>query len=144
MNGRSGFKYSAPISIWDKFVSITTYYTFGLTGIIWLIASILIFKQNVTSFCSYHIYQSIFISILLAVLSMGLNFMFQLMIKIPYIGDLIGYVYLWLFNVPIFFTFSMFNLVVFLAITYLAIGALLGKRSYFPFISDIIRANFRD
>ncbi len=138
------FKYSSPIGLWDKLVSITTYYTFGLTGIIWLIASILIFKKPVTSFCSYHIYQSIFISILLAVLSMVLNLVLQLTIKIPYIGDLIGHLYLWLFNVPLFFTFSLFNFIIFIIITYLAIGAFFGKRTYFPFISDIIGANFRD
>ncbi len=131
------------VSLFDKFVSITTYYTFGLTGIIWLIASILIFKKNVTDFCSYHIYQSIFISILLAVLSMALNFLFQLTIKIPFIGEAIGFVYLWLFNVPLFFTFSLFNFMVFVIITYLALGALFSKKTYFPFISDVIRGNFR-
>ena len=104
------------ISLFDKFVSITTYYTFGLTGIIWLIASMLIFKKNVISFTLYHIYQSIFISILLAVLSMALNFLFQLTIKIPFIGEAIGFVYLWLFNVPLFFTFSLFNFMVFIII----------------------------
>ncbi len=143
MNG-GGFKYSNPVSLWDKFVSITSYYTFGLTGIIWLIASILIFKKPLTGFCSYHIYQSIFISILLAVFSMGLNFLFQLLIKVPFIGDFMGYIYLWLFNVPLFFTFSLFHFIVFLIITYLSLGALLGKRTYFPFISDVIGANFRE
>lgn len=138
------FKYGNPISLWDKTVAITTYYAFGLTGIIWLIASMLIFKKNVISFTLYHIYQSIFISILLAVLSMVLNLVFQLTVKIPYIGDLIGHIYLWLFQVPVFFTFSLFNFVVFVIISYLALGALFGKRTYFPFISDIIRANFGD
>lgn len=131
------------ISLFDKLVAITTYYTFGLTGIIWLIASLFIFKKNVTSFCSYHIYQSIFISILLAVLSMGLNFLFQLTVKIPFIGEAIGYVYLWLFNVPVFYTFSLFNFIVFIIITYLALGALFSKMTYFPFISDVIRGNLR-
>lgn len=142
--GIGGFKYGNPISLWDKLVSITTYYTFGLTGIIWLIASILIFKKPVVSFCQYHIYQSIFISILLAVLSMLLNIIFQLTAKIPYIGDLIGHTALWLFGVPVFYTFSLFNFIVFIIISYLALGALFGKRTYFPFVSDIIRANFRD
>ncbi len=140
----SGFKYSSPVSLFDKFVSISSYYTFGLTGIIWLIASMLIFKKNVTSFCMYHIYQSIFISILLAVLSMGLNFIFSLTIKIPYIGELIAHFFHWFFEEPVYFTFSLFNFIVFIILTYLALGAFFGKKTYFPFISDIIRGNFGD
>jgi len=76
--------------LWDKFVAITSYYTFGLTGLIWIIVSYVVFKKPLTPFCSYHIYQSIFISILLAVISMALNFIFPICSKIPFIGDFIG------------------------------------------------------
>ena len=129
------------ITLWDKAVAITSYYTFGLIGIIWLIASILIFKKNLNKFSLYHIYQSIFISVLLAVLSIGLGYFFQLTVKIPFVGGGIEFVYRWLFDVPVFYTFSLFNFVVFVIITYLSIGALFGKKTYFPFISDVIKGN---
>ncbi len=130
--------------LWDKFVAITSYYTFGLTGLIWIIASYVVFKKPLTPFCSYHIYQSIFISVLLAVFSMLLDIIFQLTVKIPFIGDFIGLFNLYVFKLPIFHTFSLFNLIIFSIITYLSLGALLGKLSYFPFISDVIKSNFRN
>ena len=130
--------------LWDKFVAITSYYTFGLTGLIWIIASYVVFKKPLTPFCSYHIYQSIFISVLLAVFSMLLDIIFQLTVKIPFIGDFIGLFNLYVFRMPIFHTFSLFNLIIFSIITYLSLGALLGKLSYFPFISDVIKSNFRN
>jgi len=131
------------VTLWDRFVSVITYYTFGMAGLIWLIASILVFKKQITQFCAYHIYQSIFISILLAVISMALNFIFPLCINIPFIGKFIETIYYYIFHIPIFFTFSLFNFIVFIIITYLALGALLGKKTYFPFISDVIGGNFK-
>lgn len=131
-------------SLWDRFVAITSYYTFGLTGLIWLIASILIFKKPLTGFCQYHIYQSIFISILLAVFTMLVDMILNLTVKIPFIGDFIGLINLYLFRLPVFYTFSLFHLIVFVIISYLSLGALLGKFSYFPFISDVIKSNFRN
>ncbi len=130
--------------LWDKFVAITSYYTFGLTGLIWIIASYVVFKKPLTPFCSYHIYQSIFISVLLAVFSMLLDIIFGLTVKIPFIGDFIGLFNLYVFKLPIFHTFSLFNLIIFSIITYLSLGAFLGKLSYFPFILDVIKSNFRN
>ncbi len=131
-------------SLWERFVVITSYYTFGLTGLIWLVVSYLLFKSPLSGFCSYHIYQSIFISILLAVFTMLVDMIFNLTVKIPFIGDFIGLINTYLFNLPIFYTFSLFHLILFVIISYLSLGALLGKFSYFPFISDVIKSNFRN
>ena len=132
------------ISIWDKFVAVSTYYTFCMTGIIWLIASMLIFKKQVTPFCLYHIYQSIFISVLLYVITWIFNFTFPFARAIPFVGEIFRIIELYLFNFPIFYTFSLFNLILFMILSYLSLGAIFGKLSYFPFISDVIRANFRN
>ncbi len=132
------------VSLWDRFVSITSYFTFGMTGLIWLIASFLIFKKPATPFVSYHIYQSIFISVLLYVLSWFLDIVFSLIHAIPFIGDLFSYINLYLFRTPVFYTFTLSNLLIFLILAYLSLGAFLGKLSYFPFISDVVRSNFRN
>lgn len=131
-------------SIWDRFVSITTYFTFGTTGVIWLIASYLIFKKPMSPFVAYHVYQSIFISILLYVIGMFLSIAFNLTANIPLIGGVVKFLNLYLFNLPIFYTFSLVHFIIFIIIVYLSLGALLGKLSYFPFISDVIRSNFRN
>ena len=132
------------VSLWDKFVAITSYYTLGLTGVIWLIASYVVFKKPLTPFCSYHIYQSVFLSVLLYVLSMFFDIAFSLTVRIPFIGDFMGLINLYLFKLPIFYTFSLFNLIIFVILSYLSLGAFLGKLSYFPFVSDIIKSNFRN
>jgi len=131
-------------SLWDRFVAITSYYTFGLTGIIWFIASYVIFKKLLGDFCAYHVYQSVFISIFLAVFTMLIDMIVKITVKIPFIGDIISLIYLYVFRVPIFYTFSLFHLIIFVIISYLSLGALLGKLSYFPFVSDIIKSNFRN
>lgn len=131
-------------SLWDRFVAISSYFTFGMTGVIWLIASYLIFKKPLNGFLSYHIYQSIFISVLLYVIGMFLDIAFNLTAAIPFIGPVVKYLNLYLFNLPIFYTFSLVHFIICIIIVYLSLGALLGKLSYFPFISDVIRANFRN
>ena len=131
-------------SLWDRFVSITSYFTFGMTGLIWLIASFLIFKKSATPFACYHIYQSIFISVLLYVLSMFFDIVFSLIRAVPFIGELFSYINLYLFRTPVFSTFTLCNLLIFFILAYLSLGAFLGKLSYFPFVSDVIRSNFRN
>ncbi len=130
-------------ALWDRFVSITSYYTLGLTGLIWLIASYLIFKKLPTRFSLYHIYQSIFIAVILAVLGMFINIAFSFTAGFPFIGQFIKFLYLYIFNLPVFYTFTLYHFIVFVILSYLSLGALLGKYSYFPFISDAIRSNFR-
>ncbi len=132
------------VSLWDRFVSVATYFTFGMAGLIWLIASFLIFKKTVTQFCAYHIYQSIFIAVILAVLGMFFDIAYSFTSQIPYIGSFIQYAYVYLVRTPIYFTFSLIHFVIFLFLVYLSFGAVLGKYSYLPFISDVIKSNFRN
>lgn len=132
------------VSFWDRFVAIASYFTFGMAGLIWLIASFLIFKKPATPFALYHIYQSIFISVLLYVLSMAFSISYSFVVGIPYIGEFFKLINLYLFNMPIFFTFTLSNFIIFIILVHLSLGALLGKLSYFPFISDVIKSNFRN
>lgn len=132
------------ISLWDRFVSVATYFTFGMAGLIWLIASFLVFKKTVSPFCAYHIYQSIFIAVILAVLGMFFDIAYSFTSQIPYIGNAIHFVYVHLVRTPTYFTFSLVHFVIFLFLAYLSLGAVLGKYSYLPFISDVIRSNFRN
>lgn len=131
-------------SLWDRFVATTSYITFGITGVIWLVASYLILKKPLNNFLSYHIYQSIFISVLLYILGMFLNIAYNLTSAIPFIGGVIKLLNFYLFDLPIFYTFSLVHFILFIIIVYLSAGALLGRFSYFPFVSDVIRANLRN
>jgi len=128
----------------DKVAAVTSYYTFGMTGIIWLIAVIIVFKKHAGKFCSYHIYQSVFLSIVLYILSLLFSIAYSFAADLPIVGKIFRFVDVFLFKTPNYATFTLFNLFLFMLLTYLSIGALLGKYSYLPFISRIVKANFEE
>ena len=46
-------------------------------------------------------------------------------------------------NTPLLLGYSVIGFLIFLVLLYLAIGALMGRYSYFPWVSDIIKGNIR-
>lgn len=132
------------VSLTDRLIAIASYFTSGIAGVIWIIATYLIFKKTLTNFGAYHIYQSIFLSILIYILSMFFSIAYNLTANLPFIGPLMQYINLHLFNLPVYYTFSLVHFIIFIILCYLSLGALLGKKTYFPFVSDVIGSNFRD
>ena len=121
----------------ERILSFSTYLTAGGVGCVWLIIAALL-KKRVTKFLMYHIFQSIFISILFFLIYNLLGFVSIILYKIPVI-NVIPY----LLNLPISF---LFNLSIIQACTtsiilYLAITSGLGYYSYLPWVSNIIKAN---
>ena len=121
----------------ERILSFSTYLTAGGVGCVWLIIAALL-KKRVTKFLMYHIFQSIFISILFFLIYNLLGFVSIILYKIPVI-NVIPY----LINLPISF---LFNLSIIQACTtfiilYLAITSGLGYYSYLPWVSNIIKAN---
>ena len=121
----------------ERIISFSTYLTAGGVGCVWLIIAELL-KKRVTKFLMYHIFQSIFISILFFLIYNLIGFVSIILYKIPVI-NVIPY----LINLPISF---LFNLSIVQACTtfiilYLAITSGLGYYSYLPWVSNIIKAN---
>jgi hypothetical protein len=56
-------------TILDRCISILTYLTFGIFSIIWLMFANLT-KKRISPFLSFNIYQSIFLSIVFAIISL--------------------------------------------------------------------------
>lgn len=125
----------------EKIIAALTYLTSGIVGFVWLILGAIL-KLGIRPFLLYHIYQSIFLSILFFIVSFGLKIILDVLSFIPIIGQIISTL-TFLFTTSIFAGYSIINLGVIIVTLYLTITALMGKYSYLPWVSNIIKANLR-
>lgn len=129
------------VAISDRILSILTYFTFGMAGLIWLVFAYVAKKQS-TPYLMFNIFQSIFLSILLTVISLVYQIAINLISVIPFIGKLAVAFHIFFNQSPIFFGFTISGLLVTLLIVFLSMVCFIGKRPYIPFISETIKNNF--
>lgn len=132
------FRERSPYLI-ERIVVSLSYLTMGFIGFIWLILGAFTKSQS-SSFVRYHIFQSIFISILLFILNVLLGIINDVLSFIPIIKVFTQQIY-YLFNAPMFLNYSLIQMVMYLFIAYLMITSALGVYTYVPFVSDIISQN---
>ena len=125
----------------EKLIAALTYLTSGIVGFVWLILGAIL-KLGIRPFLLYHIYQSIFLSVLFFIISFGLKIVLDVLSAIPLIGQLISTL-TFFFTTSIFAGYSIVNIAISLVVIYLALTSLMGKYSYLPWVSNIIRANLR-
>lgn len=126
----------------EKIIAMLTYLNCWI-GFIWLIIAAIL-KKEIKPFLRYHIFQSIFIAFALFIIQMGLNLIMSLINYIPFINRIVNIIFnFFTTNLQIFFGYSVIQAFIFLILVYLAIGAVLGKYSYLPVVSDIIKQNIR-
>ena len=123
----------------ERLVAGFSYLTMGMAGFIWLIIS-LFTKAGLKPFLQYHIFQSIFISLAFAVISIFVGWISNLLSFIPFINKLVAQI-TFLLNMPLIFDYSLIQSVIYILLIYLAVMAFAGKFSYIPWISDIIDHN---
>lgn len=132
--------YDRPYMI-ERIVSALTYPTMGMIGFIWLILG-LITHAKLRPFTQYHIFQSIFLSIGYVIISILLGVLSNILSVIPLINKLTAQIIFWL-NMPAIFGYSLIQACIYSVIIYLTVTALMGKFSYLPWVSDIIKHNIR-
>ncbi len=125
----------------EKIIAALTYLTSGIVGFVWLILGAIL-KLGIRPFLLYHIYQSIFLSFLFFIVSFGLKLILDVLSFIPLIGQLISTL-TFMFTASIVGGYSIIDIAVLLVVLYLAITSLMGKYSYLPWVSNIIKANLR-
>ena len=126
-------------SVIERLVAGFSYLTMGMAGFIWLIIG-LFTKAELKPFLQYHIFQSIFISLAFAVISIFVGWLSNLLSFIPFINRLVAQI-TFLLNLPLIFEYSLIQTVIYILLIYLAVTAFAGKYSYIPWISDIIDQN---
>lgn len=123
----------------ERIIAALTYLTMGMVGFIWLIIG-LFTKARLKPFLQYHIFQSIFISLAFAVLSIFISWLSNILSFIPFINRLVAQI-TFLLNMPLIFDYSLLQSVIYIFIIYLAVTAFIGRFSYIPWVSDIIDQN---
>ena len=126
----------------ERIIAPLSYITMGMVGFFWLIIS-LFTKARLKPFLQYHIFQSIFISLLFAVIAIFLGWVSNLLSLIPFISTLVAQI-TFLLNMPVLLGYSIIQLIVYLLIIYLAVTSFLGQYSYVFWVSDIINQNFKN
>ena len=121
----------------EKILSAGTYLTAGFVGFAWLVLAA-ISKQTVSPFLTYHILQSIFLSILFFLISILGEMVYVILYRIPIINAIPYFI-----NMPIPFLFglSLIQVCTTSIILYLAVTSFMGMYSYIPWVSDIIKSN---
>lgn len=125
------------ILISEKILSILSYMTFGIVGFLWIfLASIK--KRKIKYFLSYHIYQSIFIAVLLTLFNYLFDALFFICSKIPFI-DIVSATINYYLSVKIISVFGFQSTLVYLAVLflkiYLIVGVIMGRYLYIPFVT---------
>lgn len=123
----------------ERIIASLSYLTMGMVGFIWLIIG-LFTKASLKPFLKYHIFQSIFISLGFAVLSIFVGWVSNILSFIPFINKLVAQIN-FLLNMPLIFDYSILQTVIYAFLIYLAVTSFAGKFSYIPWISDIIDQN---
>lgn len=123
----------------ERIVAALSYLTMGMVGFVWLIIG-LFTNARLKPFLQYHIFQSIFISLGFAVLSILVGWVSNLLSVIPFINKVVAQIN-FLLNMPLIFDYSLLQTVIYAFLAYLAITSFMGRFSYIPWVSDIIDQN---
>ncbi len=129
------------VSLTDRIVSVLAYYTCGIFSIIWLIFAN-VTNRSITPFLSFNLYQAIFLSVALAVISLIYSIAVNILSVVPFVGALVEKFVVFFNQTPLYFGFTISGFIVTLLLSYLAIMSLLERRPYLPLISNIINSNF--
>lgn len=123
----------------ERLIAALSYLTMGMVGFVWLIIG-LFTNARLKPFLQYHIFQSIFISLGFAVLSILVGWVSNLLSVIPFINKVVAQIN-FLLNMPLIFDYSLLQTAIYAFLAYLAITSFMGRFSYIPWVSDIIDQN---
>ncbi len=131
----------------EKIISVLSYITMGIAGLIWIIIAYFR-KQNLRFFLMYNIAQSMVISIFLALIKIGLDIILSVIAKIPFVDYIAAVIYFLLsFKVIRIYglniSFTLLELLVILLIGYIITGVVLGRIFYIPFLTDLMNRTMR-
>lgn len=124
----------------DRIVSILSYITMGIFSIIWLIFANLT-NKHLSPFLTFNLYQAIFISIVLYIIS----FLYQIAIgflnAVPFINTYIRAFDIFFNQTPLYFSYTVSGLVITLLLLYLSLISLFGKKPFIPVVSNLVKIN---
>ena len=130
------------VQLMERLICALSYITFGIVGVIWIVISYII-KNSMSQFCTYNIYQSIFFSFFLYILSLICSIAAGFLGAIPVVGNFVNNFVIFFTQTPIYFGYTLWGFIVLVFICYFVIFVIFGRYPYIPFISDVINSGFR-
>lgn len=138
-------KYGNYVSPMEKILSVLSYMTMGMIGLLWIILAYYL-KRKLKYFLMYNITQSMLISVLLAVINISFAILGAIIAKIKFLDFIIALLNLILtYKIITFYipfggemSFSIFQLFVTLTVFYIIAGVCLGRIFYVPFLSKLM------
>ena len=124
----------------EKIISILSYLSMGIIGVIWLIIAYFL-KKNLKYFLMYNIAQSMLISILCAIFFCLINLILNIVALVPFLAFISAIINLFM-SVKVLFilgmSFSVFQIFLTVLLIYIIVGILLGRIFYVPLLSNIM------
>ena len=128
---------SIKVSPIEKIISILSYFTMGIIGLVWLLIAHFA-KKKIRYFLMYNIIQSMVIAILLAILKLTLNIIFSVLALIPFINIITAKLnYIMSVRILILPIFNLsFNIIE--IIIHLIFGVIMGRIFFVPYLTNFI------
>lgn len=134
---------SAKVFLIEKIISILSYATMGIVGLIWF--AIAYFKnKRLRFFLMYNIVQSMIIAIFLTILKLVVDLVLSIFAKIPFLDFIAAKLYYNVISFKIirlyFWNISLtgFQLLLLLLLIYIIIGIIVGRIFYIPYLTDFM------
>lgn len=131
------------ISPIEKIISVLSYVTMGIAGLLWLILAYFL-KKKLRYFLMYNIAQSMIIAIILAIFKLLTDIILSLIAKISFLDFIMA-----IFNLVISFkiirisnsgiSFTILELLLLMLLGYIIFGILFGRIFYIPYLSDFMK-----
>lgn len=127
----------------EKIISILSYITMGIVGLIWVIIAY-VNKKSLRYFLMYNVSQSMVIAIVLAIVKLLLDLIIPVLWIIPvisYIASLLNFlvsvkvIRLYFLGV----SFTIFELFIFLLLSYIISGVIVGRNFYVPGLTKLMQ-----
>ncbi len=129
----------------EKIISILSYFTFGIIGMIWFIIAYLI-KREMRYFLKYNIVQSMVISILFAIINLIKYIIIKLLLLIPFLSTFAIKLNLFFSSAMIknsYINLNILQIIISALLLYIIIGVLIGRIFYIPFLSGIMNKTMK-
>ena len=123
----------------EKLICGFSYLSMGFVGFIWLIISYVTGNGSPRNFVRFHIFQSIFISVIVYLFKIVAGILLAFITLIPFIGNLVQAVVFYTAQYPLILGFSILQFALISLIVYLAAFSFLGKNAEVPWVSENIR-----
>ena len=126
------------ISPIEKIISVLSYVTMGIAGLLWLILAYFL-KKKLRYFLMYNIAQSMIIAIILAIFKLLTDIILSLIAKISFLDFIMA-----IFNLVISFKIirisnSGISFTILELLLLMLLGILFGRIFYIPYLSDFMK-----